>query len=167
MSSMASFSSLIAAAMLLMPTGPPPNLSMIVRSNLRSTSSKPRSSTSSSFSASSGDLFGDGAVGTHLRVIANAPQQPVRNARRSAGSPRELRGGALVDRDVQYPRRPLDDFLQIRFVVEIEAVDDAKARPQRPGQQSRAVVAPINVNFWSGTLIDRAPGPCPMMMSSS
>ena len=29
------------------------------------------------------------------------------------------------------------------------------------------VVAPISVNFWSGTFTDRAPGPCPMMMSSS
>ena len=34
MSSMASFSSLIAAAMLLTPTGPPPNLSMIVAQQL-------------------------------------------------------------------------------------------------------------------------------------
>ena len=51
MSSMASFSSLIAAAMLFSPTGPPPNLSMIARSSRRSASSNPLASTSSIFSA--------------------------------------------------------------------------------------------------------------------
>ena len=29
------------------------------------------------------------------------------------------------------------------------------------------VVAPTSVNFCSGTFTDRAPGPCPMTMSSS
>ena len=29
------------------------------------------------------------------------------------------------------------------------------------------VVAPMSVNFWSGTLIERAPGPWPITMSSS
>ena len=52
MSSMASFSSLIAAAMLLSPTGPPPNLSMMACNSRRSASSKPLVSTSSIFSAS-------------------------------------------------------------------------------------------------------------------
>ena len=39
----------------------------------------------------------------------------------------------------------------------------------RSGAVSRPVrvVAPISVNCWSGTLTDRALGPCPMMMSSS
>ena len=52
MSSMASVSSLMAAARAPTPTGPPSNLSMMVRRSLRSTSSKPWSSTSSSAHAS-------------------------------------------------------------------------------------------------------------------
>ena len=36
-----------------------------------------------------------------------------------------------------------------------------------PVSSPARVVAPISVNFCSGTLIERAPGPWPMMMSSS
>ena len=56
MSSIASGSSLIAAASAFTPTGPPPNFSMIVSSSRRSTSSKPWASTSSSLSASCATL---------------------------------------------------------------------------------------------------------------
>ena len=39
----------------------------------------------------------------------------------------------------------------------------------RSGAESRParVVAPMSVNGWSGTLTERAPGPWPIMMSSS
>src|SRR6266496_6611877 len=84
MSSIASFSSLIAAAMVFNPTGLPPNLSMMVCSSLRSISSNPCSSTSSSFNPACAtssvidrkllhtiiDKFGGGPVG--LNTIAAA-----------------------------------------------------------------------------------------------
>ena len=73
------------------PTGPPPNFSMIVRSSRRSISSKPCSSTSSSFSAACATSQRDRAVGAHLREVAHAAQQPVRDARRAARPPRDLR----------------------------------------------------------------------------
>ena len=40
---------------------------------------------------------------------------------------------------------------------------------ERSGEVSSParVVAPISVKCWSGTFTERAPGPCPIMMSSS
>ena len=137
MSSIASFSSLIAAAIVLRPTGPPPNLSMIVRSSLRSISSKPCSSTSSSFRPACGDVERDRAVRAHLRVVADAAQQPVGDARRAARPPGDLGRGGVVDRHVENPRRAADDLLEIRRRVELQPVDDAEARSQRRGQQAR------------------------------
>ena len=40
---------------------------------------------------------------------------------------------------------------------------DLSGEVSRPAR----VVAPMSVNFWSGTFTDRALGPCPIMMSSS
>ena len=58
------------------------------------------------------------------------------------GVPRERRASSAAapsdDRHVQNPRRPTDDFLQIRLRVEIEPMHDAEARPQRRRQQPGA-----------------------------
>ena len=138
MSSIASFSSPIAAARLLSPTGPPPNLSMIVRSRRRSDSSKPCASTSSSFERLVAHLGRDASVGAHLREVADAPQQPVGDARRAARPPRHSCGGLGVDRHAENARRPRDDVHEVRFLVEVEPVHDAEARAQRRRQQSGA-----------------------------
>ena len=138
MSSMASFSSLMAAAMLLSPTGPPPNLSMIVRSSLRSTSSNPCSSTSSSFKAASATSSVIVAVGAHLRVVADPPQQPVRDPRRPARAPGDLRRGGIVDRHGEDSRRAAHDLFEVGGAVELEPVHDAEPRAQRRGQQPGA-----------------------------
>ena len=138
MSSIASRSSLIAAARLATPTGPPPNFSMIVRSSRRSTSSKPCSSTSSSASARARHVGGDRAVGAHLRVVAHAAQQPVGDARRAARAARDLARRVCVDRHAEDPRRSTHDLVDVALGVEVEAVDDAEARAQRRGQQPGA-----------------------------
>ena len=58
------------------------------------------------------------------------------------GVPRDRRASsaaARVDnRHVQNARRPLDDLLQVDLVVEVQAMDDAEARAQRPRQQPGA-----------------------------
>src|SRR5512139_3733065 len=120
MSSMASFSSLMAADRLLRPTGPPSNFSMIVRSRRRSISSKPCSSTWRSAS------------------VAHAPQQAVDDALRAARAAGDLVGGSLVDDHAEDARRAAHDFLEIGARVEIQAVDDAEARAQGRGQESGA-----------------------------
>ena len=84
------------------------------------------------------DLERDRAVGAHLRVVADAAQQPVDDARRAARPLGDLGRGGRVDRHVQDPRRAADDFLEVRRRVELEAVDDAEARAQRRGQQPGA-----------------------------
>ena len=85
-----------------------------------------------------GHLLGDCALGAHLRKVAHAPEQPIGDARRAARAPGELRGSGLDDRDIQNAGRPDDDFPQVGFSIEIEAVHDAETRSQRRRQQPRA-----------------------------
>ena len=88
---MASFSSLMAAAMVPTPTGPPPNLSMIVRSSLRSTLVESVLVHFEQLQRGVRDVERDRAVGAHLRVVAHAPQQAIGDARRAARPPRQSR----------------------------------------------------------------------------
>ena len=50
--------------------------------------------------------------------------------------------------------------------VELQTLDDAKAVAQRRGQQPARVVAPTSVNGGRSSLMERAAGPSPIMMSS-
>ena len=77
-------------------------------------------------------------AGAHLREVADAPQQPVGDARRAARAPRDLSRGRLVDRHAENPRRPADDLLEVALGVELQPVHDAEARAQRRRQQPRA-----------------------------
>ena len=85
MSSIASFSSLMAAAMLLTPTGPPLNLSMMRPQGAcgppRRSRDRPPRGASCAARATSPVML---SVGADLRVVAHAPQQAVRDARRAA-----------------------------------------------------------------------------------
>ncbi len=85
-----------------------------------------------------GDVERDRAGRPHLRVVADATEQPVGDARRAARAPRELGGGAVFERHVENPGRPPDDLLQIALGVELEPVHDAETRSQRRRQQAGA-----------------------------
>ena len=73
----------IAAARLSTPTGPPPNLSITAASSLRSIRSRPAPSTSSIDRAASAIAELTLPEPFDLRVIADAPQQAVGDARRT------------------------------------------------------------------------------------
>src|SRR6202521_258393 len=81
------------------------------------------------------DRARDTARRAHFRKIARAPQQSVRDARRAAAAARDFFAAAVVHLDVQNFRRAVNDDQQIRRLVEIQPVHDAKPRAQRRGNQ--------------------------------
>src|SRR6266478_362151 len=107
---MASSSSLSAAASVPRPTGPPAYLSSSAIIRLRSTSSRPLSSTPSIASASC------------------ATARVMRPAARTSAKSRARRSSRLAMRDDQ----------QIFRLVKIQPVHDSETRAQRGGNQSRA-----------------------------
>ena len=120
-----------------MPTGPPPNLSMIVVRIRRSSSSKPCSSTSSRASAAR-------AVWTSIVSFpATSAKSRSRRSSRLAmrGVPRLLepisRAACVVDADAENPRGAVDDLRQRGDVVEVQAQRDAEPAVERLGEQSR------------------------------
>ena len=167
MSSIASFSSLIAAAMRVeadraaaelvddRPQQPAIDLVEAVLVHLEQLQRRVR------------DVERDRAVGAHLRVVAHAAQQPVGDARRAARAPGDLDRRGVVDRHAEDPRRSADDLLEVGRRVEVEPVDDAEARRSGDVSSPARVVAPTSVNGSSGTFTDRALGPWPITMSSS
>ena len=84
------------------------------------------------------DLGVDPAVGADLRIVAHAPQEAVRDARRAARPARQFVRGFGVDRHVENPRRTADDLLDVAVVVEVEPMDDAEPRAQRRREQAGA-----------------------------
>src|SRR5205085_194976 len=81
-----------------------------------------------------GDRLGDAAVAFHLGEVADAPQEPVGDARRAAGPFGNLFRPALVQRHAQLDGRSADDFLKVFGRIEVEPADDAEAVPQGAGQ---------------------------------
>ena len=67
-----------------------------------------------------GDLARDRAVVAHLGEVAHPSQQPVRDARRAAGTPGDLGGALLVEPDLEDAGRPPDDAREVvdRVIVE-------------------------------------------------
>ena len=102
------------------------------------------------------DLERDRAVGAHLRVVADAPQQPVGDARRAARPPRDL--GARPRRRsarsrIRAERRTISSRSRRR--VELEPVRRCRSAPAAARSAARSrVVAPISVNCSSGTFTD-------------
>src|SRR5580658_739395 len=117
-SSSASCSSASAAASVFSPTGPPSYFSMMVRNNLRSSSSNPCASTYSSSSA---------------RIAVSRSILPA--ARTSAKS--RTRRSSLFDRHTQHLSRARNDVPQLILRVELQPQQDPEPRPQRRAQQPR------------------------------
>ena len=104
---------------------------------LRSTSSKPNSSTSSRAEGAAGGREVDRLGALHLGEVAHAAQQAVGDARRPPAAAGDLGGARRIDRHAEQPGRAQDDLGQLLRAVEVEAVDDAEARPQRRADQPR------------------------------
>src|SRR5690606_21530376 len=80
----------------------------------------------------------DALVAGDLGVVADAPQEPLRDAHRAAGAPADLEGGVGVE-GVAEARRVLRHALgQLLARVELEVLDDAEAAAQRPGDEPRS-----------------------------
>ena len=94
MSSMASFSSLMAAAMVPTPDRPAAELVDDRPQQLAIHFVEPVLVDLEQLQRGVRDVEGDRARCAHLRVIANAPQQAVGDARRAARAPREFGRGA-------------------------------------------------------------------------
>ena len=120
------------------PTGPPPNLSMIVLSSRRSDSSNPCASTSSSSSAAWQTSVVIRPSAFTCAKSRTRRSKPVRDARRASRPARDLERRLGRDLHAQNARRSPDDLDEIGFLIEVEPVDDAEARPERRREQARA-----------------------------
>src|SRR5579859_6454165 len=74
----------------------------------------------------------------HLGKIAHPPQQPVSDARRAPRAARNLLRAIALQRDVEDLGGALQDEAQLVLAVKIQPQQQAKARAQRGGEQSRA-----------------------------
>ena len=113
------------------PTGPPSNFSMMVRSTRWSESSRPNGVDLQAGQRVPGDLAGDDVVRHHLGVVADALEQPVCHPRRAASAVGDLSQSVVLRVDGENPRRPVDDLVHVRHRVEVEPVDDSETVPQR------------------------------------
>ncbi len=71
---------------------------------------------------------------THQRVVADTAQQPVRDARRAAGPPRDLVRAVAGQDHPEQLRRPAQHLLQLGGLVELEVRGEAEAVAQRRRQ---------------------------------
>src|SRR5439155_3244373 len=80
----------------------------------------------------------DRAIVLHLRDVADAFEDAVRDARRPTRAPRDLVCCVLLDLDVEDARAPPDDRAEIARLVVIETERHAEAVAQRRRQQAGA-----------------------------
>ena len=136
MSSMASRGSDSPAAMVSMPTGPPPKFEcdhreiaavelveaerVDLQPGQRRVGDRPR------------HVLGAGDAGE----IADPAQQPAGDARRAAGAARDLQRAVVAERHRQDARAAPHDHLQLLDRIEIEADRNAEAVAQRVGEQA-------------------------------
>ena len=78
------------------------------------------------------------AAGADLGVVADALEQPVGDARRTAAAPGDRLRAFEVERDLEDRSRPRDDLGEVVGVVGLEPVLDPEAVAQRRRQQARA-----------------------------
>ena len=137
-SSSVSGSSPTLIARVVSPTGPPRNLRISVSRILRSISSSPISSISSRESVSAASARSTVVVPVDLREVAHAPQEAVRDPRRSAGTACDLGGRFLGDGKAEKTGRAADDLLDLLGRVIIDPPEEPESGAQRRGEQSRA-----------------------------
>ena len=102
------------------------------------------------------------AVGAHLGEVADAAQEPVRDARRAARAARDLGGALALERHRRGSRAERRRICSSsRLVVEVEA--EVAPKRSRSGEVSSParVVAPTRVNGWSGSLMRARRRPLP------
>ena len=85
-----------------------------------------------------GGFAGDPAVAAHFGEIAHPVEQLVGDARRATRAPADFERAFLVEMDAEDAGRTLDNGGELGWLVEIEALDDAKAREQRRGELAGA-----------------------------
>src|SRR5262249_26278849 len=83
------------------------------------------------------DLGRDGALVAHLGDVADAPQNPVRDAWRAAGAPRDLVRRLVGDLDREDPRRAADNVRELVRAVVVEPEGHAEAVAERGRQEPR------------------------------
>lgn len=85
-----------------------------------------------------GHVLVDDAVPAHLRPIAHALEQAVRQTRGAAATARDLQRPVLLDCDVQDGGGTAHDGGQLLGRVVLQAEHDAEAVAQRTGEQARS-----------------------------
>src|SRR5262245_29679122 len=85
-----------------------------------------------------GHVAGNHAVCLHLRIVAHAPQQAIRDARGAARAGGDLERALGGDLDREELRRPVHDPSDLLGGIELEPGDDAEAVPQRIGEHPGA-----------------------------
>ena len=78
----------------------------------------------------------------YLCVIAHPTQQPVGNARRTARAAGNFRGSPAIETDFQYLGGARHDMRQVRHLVKLQALHNAKAIAQGGCQQAGARSGP-------------------------
>ena len=93
-------------------------------------------STSSSSSASVGDLLGDHAGAADLGEVADALEEAVGDARRAARALRDRVLARGLDLGAEDPGRAVDDLREVAGLVVLEPVADAEAVAKRRRQKA-------------------------------
>ena len=83
------------------------------------------------------DLHRDASIGTHLGVVANAPQQAVRHARGATRALGDFVRSTRVHLDFQYFACAAHDHFELVDRIETQLLHDAEACAQRCGEHTQ------------------------------
>ena len=84
-----------------------------------------------------GDITGDHPVSTHFGVVAHPPQQPVGDARGTAGTQGDLRAGLRAEFDAEDSGGAVQHLLEFSRFIEVHVGGEAESITQRAGQCAR------------------------------
>ena len=93
-------------------------------------------------------------------------KQAIRDSRSASRTLRYFVRAAGFNRNAEDLSRTIHDHFQIGDRIEVQMKRYTESSAKRRADQPARVVAPTSVNFGSSNFIERAEGPCPMMMSS-
>ena len=136
MSSIASRGSERPAAMVSIPTGPPPKLPAIIVEVAAVELIEAKRVDFEAQQSLVGNLAGDMLDAGDRGEIANPPQQPPGDARRAARPSRDLQRAVVAKRHAEDAGAAPDDLFQLLDGVEVEAHRNAETVAQRVGQQA-------------------------------